>query len=188
MGAVPMRRQLIFWISIMAGLAFAAPAWAGDYERPPSASPARLLGNAAQGPGYEIANPVNSDGYLREYSLETPYGIFAIEGDQMLYMRLKELAALDAMERTTGSQEFGNALVKAGLSPVQFAGSLVTNPIGTVGNTLTGVGNLFGGIPSGNGNAGHSKDNFVALLNRQGSHNRNIAHCVCDRISTHLIS
>jgi len=39
------------------------------------------------------------------------------------------------------------ALAQAGLSPIKFAGGLIMNPVGTVQNTMTGVGNFFGKAP-----------------------------------------
>jgi hypothetical protein len=94
----------------------------------------------------------------------------------MLLMRIKEITALEAMERTTSSQEFADALVKAGLSPVEFAGNLVTNPVGTVKNTVTGVGKLFGGIASGLKNAGKSQESAVASVTGAAKQKRLIAY------------
>ncbi len=153
----------------------AANAWAGDFERPPSFNPGKLFGGAAQGPGYKIVNPVRSDGYLRDYTIETPYGTLNVGGDEMLLMRVKELAALAALDQTANSREFADALVKAGLSPVEFAGSLVTNPVGTVKNTVTGVGKLFGGIASGLKNAGKSQDSAMASISGAAKQKRLIA-------------
>jgi hypothetical protein len=152
-----------------------ANAWAGEFEQPPSFNPGKLFGGAAQGPGYKIVNPVRSDGYMRDYAIETPYGILSVGGDEMLLMRIKELAALAAMDQTTNSQEFTDALVKAGVSPVQFAGNLVANPVGTVKNTVTGVGKLFGGIASGIKNAGKSQDSAVASVSGAAKQKRLIA-------------
>ena len=172
----PMRSTFVPLTTVFATLFLvAASAWAGDFEQPPSFNPGKLFGGAAQGPGYTIVNPVRSDGYLRDYAIETPYGTLNAAGDQMLLMRIKELAALDALDKTAGSQEFADAVVKAGLSPVAFAGNLVTNPVGTVKNTFTGVGQLFGGIASGIKNAGKTQDNAVASITGAAKQKRLIA-------------
>ena len=161
--------------TIAALLLFAANAWAGNFEQPPSSNPSKILGDAAQGGNYTIENPVTSDGYLRDYTLNTPYGVFKASGDQMLLMRIKELTALAALDQTTDSQEFADAVVKAGLSPVEFAGNLVTQPVGTLKNTISGVGQLFGGIASGIKNAGKSQDNAVASITGAAKQKRLIA-------------
>src|SRR5262245_53765325 len=169
-----MRRSGFAMGLAMSLIAFQASA--AGLERPPSFNATKLLGNAAQAPGYQIVSPVASDGYLRDYSINTPYGVVTASGDQMLLMRIKEITALEAMERTTSSQEFADALVKAGLSPVEFAGNLVTNPVGTVKNTVTGVGKLFGGIASGLKNAGKSQESAVASVTGAAKQKRLIAY------------
>ena len=52
----------------------------------------KIPGFWPSGDNYTIKNPVRSDGLLRIYSLATPYGEFIVHGDQMLRMRLNELA------------------------------------------------------------------------------------------------
>jgi hypothetical protein len=49
-------------------------------------------------------------------------------------------------------------LVAAGLSPIKYAGDLITKPGETISNTLSGIGSLFGQIGSGMNNAGKSPD------------------------------
>ncbi len=150
-------------------------AWAGKFEQPPSFDVYKILGSAAQGPGYRIVNPVRSDGYLRDYTIQTSYGTFYASGDQMLLMRAKELTALDALNKTASSQQFADAMVKAGLSPVQFAGNLVTNPVGTVKNTFTGIGQLFNGFASGIENAGKTQESAIASISGEAQQKRLIA-------------
>lgn len=166
-----------FWIAIGIAAGFlVTQAWAAELERPPSFDARRILGDAAQSPVYRIGSPIRSDGYLRDYSVETAYGVVTASGDQMLLMRIKEITALEAMNRTTDSKKFSDALVKAGLSPVEFAGNLVINPVGTVKSTLTGVGKLFGGIASGMKNAGKSQDSAAASITGAAKQKRLIAY------------
>lgn len=157
-------------------LALAGPALAANYENPPVFSASALLGPDAQGPGYKVEETVGSDGYLRIYNVQTPWGIVAVHGDQMMNMRLKEIHALDAMDRTANSKQFGDALVRAGLKPVEFAGNLVTHPVDTVKNTVSGVGQLFGSIGSGIRNAGKSQDNVVESVTGAAKQRRIIAY------------
>jgi hypothetical protein len=149
---------------------------ADQFERPPSFDAAKILGRSAQGADYRIVTPVRSDGYLRDYTIETAYGPMSAGGDQMLLMRIKEINALAALERTTGSKKFADALLKAGLSPVEFAGNLVTKPVETVRNTLTGVGKLFGSIASGVKGAGKSRDSAMASVTGVAKQRRLIAY------------
>jgi hypothetical protein len=140
----------------------AAPAQA--FEKPPVFNAAQLSAFRRVGPNYTIRNPVRSDGILRIYVLATPYGEITVNGDEMLRMRVNELNALAEMEKVSNSESFGRALAEAGISPLKFASQLIINPIGTVGNTLNGVGAFFGRIGSGMNNAGQTPDDAVSDL------------------------
>lgn len=157
-------------------MALAGTAFAADYESPPVFKASDLLGADAEGPGYKVEETVGSDGYLRIYNVETPWGRVEVHGDQMMNMRIKEIHALDAMDKTSQSQAFGDALVRAGLKPVEFAGNLVTHPVDTVKNTVSGVGKLFGSIGSGIRNAGKSQDNVAESVSGAAKQRRLIAY------------
>ena len=133
-------------------------------EQPPSFNTAQIPGIKRAGENYTIRNPVRSDGILRIYVLATPYGDITVQGDEMLRMRVNELKALAVMEKVANSEAFGKALAEAGLSPLKFAGDLITNPVGTVQNTFAGVGNFFGRMSSGMANAGKTQDDTLSSL------------------------
>jgi hypothetical protein len=163
---------------VVALVCLMSPAMAAQFEKPPSFNAAKVFGAAVQGVNYTIQSPVQSDGFLRAYVLTTPYGNYAVHGDHMLLLRMRELAALDILERTSSSEEFAQAAVKAGLSPVVYAGQLVTNPVGTVGNTISGVGEMFGRISSGLSNKGAGNEKGLASVTGVSKQKRLIAHQV----------
>ena len=137
---------------------------AQTYEAPPSFNAAQLPGIRRIGPNYTIENPVRSDGLLRDYVLKTPYGEYPVRGDAMLQMRLNELYALSLLEKVSGSDSFAKALAEAGLNPLKYTGQLIINPIGTLQNTLAGVGAMFDRIGAGMRNAGKTRDDAVASV------------------------
>ena len=145
-------------------LAQAAAAPAQTVEQPPSFNAAQIPGIKRVGDNYTIRNPVKSDGILRIYVLATPYGDITVMGDEMLRMRINELKALALLEKMSNSESFGKALAEAGLSPIKFAGGLIMNPVGTVQNTMSGVGNFFGRMSSGMANSGKTPDDAMSNL------------------------
>jgi hypothetical protein len=145
------------------------------YENPPSFSAAKISGIKRIGPNYSIANPVTSDGLLRVYTFKTKYGEYVAHGDAMAAMRINELRALAALDEVSQSKTFAEALAKAGVSPLKFAGELITKPVDTVKNTLSGVGAVFGRIGSGISNAGKSPDNALEGILGVTSERREIA-------------
>ena len=145
-------------------LALPSSLFAQGFERPASFAANKIRGLKPIGESYAVRSPVRSDGFLRIYTLTTPYGDAAVHGDQMLRMRLNELAALAELEKVSGSETFSTALVEAGLSPIKYTGRFIANPVQTVGDTLAGIGNLFGSIGSGIANAGRTSDDPMAGL------------------------
>ena len=145
------------------------------HERPPSFAADKLRGIKPAGENYTIKSPVRSDGLFRVYVLTTPYGEYTVQGDQMLRMRLNELAAVAQLEKISGSETFSKALVEAGLSPIKYTGKLITNPVQTIGDTFAGIGSFLGGVSSGMANAGKTQDNALAGLLGISSQRRQLA-------------
>src|SRR3954451_13401311 len=70
-----------------------------EFESPPEARAADVLGPAATGPNYHVLDPVTGDGLLRIYRIKSTYGTFTVAGDAMLLQRRKELAAISVLDR-----------------------------------------------------------------------------------------
>ena len=151
---------------VMLALAMAAPleAMAQPFERPPTFAIEQVPGFFPSGDNYTIKNPVRSDGLLRLFTVTTPYGEYTVHGDQMLRMRLNELAALHELEKIAGSESYGKALLDAGLSPFRYTGRLITDPGKTVGDTFSGIGTMFGRISSDIANAGKTPGDPISGL------------------------
>jgi hypothetical protein len=143
---------------------FAGAAAAQTFERPPTFDPARILGPRASGPNYSVASPITSDGFMRIYTVRTPYGEFAVVGDALMQTRLQELAALYHLDKVKPDAAFGKSFVESGLAPVTYAGKMLTDPAKTIGSTFAGIGNFFGQIGSGLHNAGKTQDDPMAAL------------------------
>jgi hypothetical protein len=112
------------------------------------------LGAAASGANYRVQDTVTTDGLLRIYTLETSYGTFTIYGDAMLLQRRKELAALAVLEKQSRTEAFGEAVLRAGTAPVEYASDLVTKPRATIKRTVSGIGEVFNRVASGLENVG----------------------------------
>ncbi len=137
---------------------------AQKFEVPPSYNAAQIRWIDRVGENYTILTPVRSDGLMRNYVLTTPYGEVRAAGDAMLRMRLNELHALALLEKVSGSDTYAKALVEAGLNPLKYTGKLIVNPLGTIRDTFSGVGAMFGRIGSGLNNAGKTQDNALGSI------------------------
>lgn len=141
----------------------AGPAWA--QETLPDAEASRLLTpQQVTGPNWTVDQIVGRTGFMRTYSLKTPYGRFDVEGDRRLVDRLAELRALDQLEKVSKTETFGNALAKAGLAPLRFGRDLVTSPVETTENLFQGVANIFDRTQDEIDQAGVSRDGTIDSL------------------------
>jgi hypothetical protein len=157
-------KTAIRFAAVFAVIAVPHQALAQPFERPPTFAIERIPGFWPSGDNYSIKNPVMSDGLLRIYTLDTPYGEFTVHGDQMLRMRINELAALHELEKIANSESYGKALLDAGLSPLKYAGRLITDPKKTVGDTFGGIGTMFGRISSDLSNMGKTPGDPISGL------------------------
>lgn len=145
-------------VAMAALVSISVGASGAEVERPASFNPGKIPGIRPAGVNYTITSPVRSDGFLRVYTVNTPYGNSTVVSDAMMQVRIRELDAIAKLDKLTESDEFNKALGEAGLAPVKFAGDLIVNPVQALGNTLTGIGNQIGQIGSGIHNAGKSQD------------------------------
>ena len=155
-----------------------ASATAQDYERPPSYTPAAALGAAARGPNYVVLSPVDLHvGLFRRYTVRT--SLRRLQNDRRPVDARAHQGAQCAQcvrKKTNAAQKFGEAAVKAGLSPVIFAGNLIAHPGGhdpeydrrgrTVRQRRRG---------SGFNNMGKSRDDAVASITGASKQKREIA-------------
>jgi len=153
----------------------ACAAFAADFEPPRSFQANLIPGISASGQNYNIKSPVTSDGFMRVYVFTTPWGEFSAIGDGLMRTRQFELAALRELEKVTTSDSFNRALAEAGIAPIKFAGDLIVNPIGTLSNTMSGIGSLFGQIGSGASNAGKYESDPMADLTGASRKKRELA-------------
>jgi hypothetical protein len=124
----------------------------------------KYLGKSAVGANYTVKPIVRSDGVMRIFDVDTPYGKFAFDGVEFTKLRLHELDAVAAIEKMSQSEAFGQAFGRAALGPIKFGTDLITKPVDTVERSLSGIGNMFDRIGAGLSNTRADRDNVVESL------------------------
>jgi hypothetical protein len=124
----------------------------------------KYLGKSAVGENYTVEPIVRSDGVMRIFDVDTPYGKFAFDGVEFTKLRLHELDAVVAIEKMSQSDAFGQAFGRAALGPIKFGADLITKPADTVERSLSGIGNMFDRIGAGLSNTRADRDNLVESL------------------------
>src|SRR5262245_4828963 len=131
----------------------------------------KYLGKSAAGANYTVQPLVRSDGVMRIFDVDTPFGQFAFDGVEFAKLRIHELDAIAALEKMSQSEEFGKAFSRAALGPLKFSADLVANPAGTVERSLSGIGNMFDRVGAGLSN--NRADRTVSSTACSGSATRN---------------
>lgn len=142
-------RTLAASLTIVVLAASGARAAAPAPEAPPVMEAAVLLGAEAQGKNYKVQSPVASDGLLYVFKLETPYGHYTVFGEQLLKLRLHELAVLQRLQELSQSKEFTQSLAHSVQQPIETVGKVLTNPFSVITGTVSGVGDIFNKVSAG---------------------------------------
>jgi hypothetical protein len=124
----------------------------------------KYLGKAATGTNYTVKPIVRSDGVMRIFDVDTPYGQFTLDGVEFAKLRLHELDAVAAIEKMSQSERFGQAFGRAALGPIKFGADLITNPADTVQRSLSGIGNMFDRVGAGLSNSRADRDDVAESL------------------------
>ena len=179
-----MSRKSGFQLGGIASVAFAAVipficghAVAGSYEQPPSFSAAQVLPpNLLNSPNYTIAVQVGLDNFQYVFNVDTRWGAFTVKGRDLMRVRAREMAATAALEQINGAGTMVNAAGRTALKPLATAKDLVTAPGRTIGDTISGVGNLFVSVDASVAATDPHKEGVVASVTGGATARRKLAY------------
>jgi hypothetical protein len=163
------------YATLVVAAALCSSATAQATESPIQGNAQALLGADVKGENWTVAPLVESDGFIRLYTIETPYGTFQVDGQRRMNERLDELRALQVLEKMSRTKAFGDAVVKAGMAPIRFGADLVTDPVATTGNFFTGVGNMFDNVVSSVSGKGSGRDPVLENISGMTGAERGLA-------------
>ncbi len=95
------------------------------------------------GPGYTVDATAPVVGYMGQFTLRAPAGIFAADGTEMLAIRVGELAAIAQLSQLSQTGVFADALAASAMKTGAAIGRAVTNPVETISGLPAGVGRFF---------------------------------------------
>jgi hypothetical protein len=140
------------------GVALAADYEAASVRKASEVLPAPLV----SGPSFKVDEAVPSDGYMLRFKIRSDFGIYEVEGRELLEVRAQEIQALVKLDEISRSDAFAQAV---GQSAKNTAGAVVhvaTDPVGTAKGVPQGVGRFFKGIGHAAKEAGESVGGAVA--------------------------
>jgi hypothetical protein len=131
----------------MTVLAAASAVGAADYETPKNRSVKDALPAAvAAGGDYTVRDPVVADGYMYQFNVSSPYGVFGVPGIGALRKLEHEIWAIGQLRQVTKSEAFLNSLKDQAGKPLVFAKDLIMKPGETLVGIPKGVGRLFSNV------------------------------------------
>jgi hypothetical protein len=111
-----------------------------DYEELPVLKASEILReNILNGPYHKVGEEVPTSSGANRFSIDSQFGVFEVEGNEMLVRRVGEINAIAKLKEVSRTAQFKDALVTAAKSPVAAAKQIVTDPVGTISNAPKGI-------------------------------------------------
>ena len=127
------------------GTFLVAASEAGQYERAANFSATQAIqGVPLHGADYSIGDRVPVENFQYVFSVNTKWGPFRVNGSDLLRVRLREITATAKLEEVKGAKTAVESAGRTALAPLNTAKDLVTRPTQTIGDTVRGVGHIFG--------------------------------------------
>jgi hypothetical protein len=97
-----------------------------------------------KGPYHSVREPVPTSSGSNQFVIDSEFGIFDADGNEMLMRRVKEIYAIAQLRDVSRTEQFTNALVKAAKSPLAAAKKIIKDPGQAISNVPKGVVKFFG--------------------------------------------
>ncbi len=97
-----------------------------------------------KGPHYIIRDPVPTASGMNQFTIDSDFGVFEADGNEMLLQRLKEIDAIARLREVSRTDEFKNSLVAAAKSPLNSARNIARDPAQAISNVPKGIMKFLG--------------------------------------------
>ena len=97
-----------------------------------------------KGPHYAVRDPVPTAYGMNQFTIDSDFGLFGADGNEMLLQRLKEINAIAQLREVSRSDEFKKSLVAAAKSPLNSAKNIAKDPAQAISNVPKGVMKFLG--------------------------------------------
>jgi hypothetical protein len=97
-----------------------------------------------KGPHHLVRDPVPTASGMNQFTIDSDFGLFQADGNEMLLRRLKEIDAIARLLEVSRTDEFKNSLVAAAKSPLNSARNIAKDPAQAISNVPKGVMKFLG--------------------------------------------
>jgi hypothetical protein len=127
-------------------------AWGAEnaFEKPPALTVSQILpAKFLKGNRYRIEEEVSTDGFLMKFTIVSDFGTFIARSPEMAEMRIREIDALDRLEKVSKTEAFAKGLQSSAKEFGKQVGNLIEEPEETIKNIPAGVGRFFDRVGRG---------------------------------------
>src|ERR1700751_1792190 len=87
-----------------------------------------------RGPHYVVRDPVPTASGMNQFTIDSDFGVFEADGNEMLLQRLKEIDAIARLSEVSRTDEFKKSLVGAANGPRNSAKNIARVPAQAISN------------------------------------------------------
>jgi hypothetical protein len=167
--------MIVFMVFVIG--AFPRLSLAEDHEVPvPRTVEEALSPELRSGPHYRIEEPVQHDGYMHRYTVDTDYGVFLAHGEAMLRRLRRELTTIADLQERYSTGVAAESAVKVLIEPIQAVGRLAVEPKDTLVGIPQGAYHLMESAVAGSLHvSGQYEDSYFKDLARVSAYKRRFA-------------
>src|SRR5215467_8350271 len=97
-----------------------------------------------KGPHFVVREPVPTSAGMNQFTIDSDFGVFEADGNEMLLQCLKEIDAIARLQDVSRTDEFKKSLVAAAKSPLNSAKNIAKDPAQAISNVPKGLMKFFG--------------------------------------------
>src|SRR5712691_2533086 len=97
-----------------------------------------------KGPHHVVRDPVPTGSGMNQFTIDSDFGVFEADGNEMLLQRLKEIDAIARLQDVSRTDEFKKSLVAAAKSPLNSARNIARDPAQAISNVPKGIMKFLG--------------------------------------------
>ena len=118
-----------------------------DFEELPELKASEILTpEILRGPHHLVRESVPTSSGMNQFVIDSDYGIFDADGNEMLLRRIKEIYAIDQLKGVSRTDQFNQSLVTAAKGPYNAAKNVVRDPVGAVSGAGKGLMKFMGKV------------------------------------------
>lgn len=136
-----------------------SPSTEGSFEELPDLNASDILKpEVVKGPYHTVREPVSTWSGANRFIIDSDFGIFEAEGNEMLLRRINEINAIAKLKEISRTDQYKAALMKSAKAPVDAAKRIASDPVGTISSAPKGLMKFMRGAGESIKNVGKKSD------------------------------